>query len=536
MDAAPRRAEAQRSPTPISFSTAILLAIALGLCGGYLDLVIIIVRKYWVNDLQYFWSGRDFPWSVPVVHVVLLAIPAVLLVILSRRWRGRVPLDAAVWLLTTLAIWGALLRAPIYGACALILAAGLGRWIKGPIVQIIQYPRRWSAVLAGLVGLLTALAALSSGRHALERYRARAALPAPPPGARNVLLIVWDTVRAYNMGLYGYPRPTTPNLARWARQGVRFPIAMAPASWTLPSHSCFLTGQWPYKLNTQWKNALDAHQPTLAEYLASRGYQTVGFAANTTCCSYETGLDRGFTDFEDYPLSLPFVLGRTVAGRWLLTQLLAHGDFRQRKWIESQSRDARGINLAFLDWIHSRQPERPFFAFLNYFDAHDPYVAPPGFAGRSGMKPRTARDFQFLFDYTHANKATAAARDLVMARDCYDDCIAFLDDQLGRLLTALQDQGLLANTVVIVTSDHGEGFGDHRVFGHGTGLNLDQIGVPLVIVAPGVPAGHAVSDHVSLRDLLPPSLTWSVSRPARRLPAVRWRHSGSRLADGFPRS
>jgi arylsulfatase A-like enzyme len=88
-----------------------------------------------------------------------------------------------------------------------------------------------------------------------------------------------------------------------------------------------------------------------------------------------------------------------------------------------------------------------------------------------------------------------------MARDCYDDGIAFLDEQLGRLLDDLQDQGLLHNTLVIITSDHGEGFGDHRTFGHGESLYLDAIGVPLVILSPGAPAGRIVTDPVSLRDL-----------------------------------
>ena len=129
------------------------------------------------------------------------------------------------------------------------------------------------------------------------------------------MLIVWDTVRASNLSLYGYPRDTTPNLVEWARKGVRYTLALAPAPWTYPSHSCFFTGQWPYQLNSQWNYTLDATYPTLAEYLASRGYQTVGFVANTRCCSYETGLDRGFAHYEDYPLTPQFLLGRTVPGK-----------------------------------------------------------------------------------------------------------------------------------------------------------------------------------------------------------------------------
>src|SRR5262249_10990792 len=149
---------------------------------------------------------------------------------------------------------------------------------------------------------------------------------------------------------------------------------LAPAPWTYPSHCCFFTGHWPYQLESHWKHTLDASVPTLAEYLASRGYRTVGFSANTNYCSYETGLDRGFAHFEDYPLTPRSLLGRTVAGSWILTNILSRDDYLESKWIRLQSRDARGINDAFLDWLGHRSGDRPFFAFLNYFDAHDPYL------------------------------------------------------------------------------------------------------------------------------------------------------------------
>ncbi len=141
-----------------------------------------------------------------------------------------------------------------------------------------------------------------------------AGLPPPAFGARNVVLIVWDTVRTADLSAYGYSRNTTPNLARWARQGVRYDLALAPAPWTYPSHSCFFTGQWPFQLNSQWRFALDTAGPTLAEYLASQGYQTAGFSANTRCCNYESGLARGMAHFEDYPLTPRSLLGARSPG------------------------------------------------------------------------------------------------------------------------------------------------------------------------------------------------------------------------------
>ena len=346
------------------------------------------------------------------------------------------------------------------------------------------------------------LAAVSSGRQGLKEYRTVVGLP---PGAlqaaRNVVLIVWDTVRAYNLSLYGYPRDTTPNLTRWARQGVRYDRALAPAPWTYPSHSSFFTGQWPFKLNTQWNFTLDAPDPTLAEYLASRGYQTAGFAANTSHCSYETGLARGFAHFEDYALTARSLLSRTVPGTWILKNIVSRGDYYDEKWIGLQSRGAREIDQSFLDWLSRRRPDRPFFAFLNYFDAHDPYELPDGYGGRFGIRPKTPRDHHFLFNFSGPHDEPAQMRDILMARDCYDDCIRFLDEQLGRLLTELERQGLLDNTEVIITSDHGEAFGDHGIFGHSSSVNLDEIGVPLVILSPDAPAGRWVDSPVSLRDL-----------------------------------
>ena len=152
------------------------------------------------------------------------------------------------------------------------------------------------------------------------------------------MLIVWDTVRAYNLSLYGYYRNTTPNLTRWARSGVVYDRAIAPAPWTYPSHTSFFTGKWPFQLNSQWKFKLDAGIPTLAEHLAGKGYQTAGFAANTNCCSYEGGLNRGFAHYEDYALTPRSLITRTFPGKWLLEKVVGLWDFYDRKWISLQSR------------------------------------------------------------------------------------------------------------------------------------------------------------------------------------------------------
>jgi arylsulfatase A-like enzyme len=492
---------------PLAPRAAILLAISFGLAGGYLDLVLMLLKRTLVDEDGYFRTGRDFPWTVPVGHALFLMIPGGAVAAVNRRRPGAVSMRAGTWLFATLAIWGALLRLPLYGACTLLLGAGLARPIGGAVAVLAERPRRLRYASAGLLAVLAALAGASSVRQAVRESGALAGLPAPPANAPNVVLIVWDTVSACNLSLHGYPRDTSPNLARWARRGVRYDRAVAPAPWTYPSHSCFFTGRWPYQLNSQWTFTFDAPDPTLAEYLAARGYQAAGFAGNTAYCSYETGLDRGFLHFEDYPLTPRSFLGRTAAGSWLLLNVLDRIDPYARKWLRFQARDARGINDAFFDWLGRRRRDRPFFAFLNEFDAHDPYVPPPDSSGRFGIAPRTPQDFRFLREFLASDyygmsvQPSATLRQLAMARDCYDDCIAFLDDQLGRLLGGLAARGLLDNTVVIITSDHGEAWGDHGLFSHRNSVYLEEVAVPLVVLAPGAPAGRAVSAPVTLRDL-----------------------------------
>jgi arylsulfatase A-like enzyme len=488
-------------PSRVSAKALLLLAISCGLAGGYLDVTIIFLKKLTADPPKNYENAADFPWSVPVGHVVLLLIPGMFLTIFGWLRSRPVSLRSAAWLFSTLAFWAALLRMPFYGAASLVLAVGVGRPASASIVVLCRRPRKAGYVALGLVGLLLILAVLTSGRRALREYRALSGLPPPPANARNVVMIIWDTVRGADVSLYGYRRNTTPNLVRWAQRGVRYNLPLAPGNWTYPSHSSFFTGYWPFQLISSWKYSLDAPVPTLAEYLAGRGFLTAGFSANTPNCCYETRLDRGFVHFEDYPFAPRSLLSRTVPGSWILENILYHDNFYEAKWIRVQSRNASAINRSFLDWLEHRPRDRPFFAYLNYFDAHEPYMAPAGYGGRFGVTPRTARDYRFLLGYGTPGRKTIPARDLRMARDSYDDCIAYMDDCLGQLLDDLQGGGVLDNTVVIIASDHGESFGQHGYFLHGMSLYLDEIGVPLVILAPDAPAGRSVDEPVSLRDL-----------------------------------
>jgi len=490
-------------PSPFSWWSALVLAAWFGLVGGYIDLGMIFLKKDLAHAALFYFQGRNFRWVVPVANLVIMMVPGLLVAGVNRLRPGLVSLRSTAFLFATLAIWGPLLRAPLYWAASLVFAAGaarlISRWVADHASGFGRFARYSLTVLVALVGTT---AVVSLRRQALAESGAVARLPVPPAGAGNVLLIVMDTVRADSLGLYGYIRDTTPHLERWAKRGVRFDWALAPAPWTFPSHCSFLTGQWPWTLNADWDTILSPDYPTLAEFLAARGYLTGGFAANTNWCSYESGIDRGFAHYEDYPLTLRTVLGSTVPGRWILENLRNPRDYSSVKWIQTQSRDAAGINRSFLDWLsRERGGGRPFFAFLNYLDAHEPFLLPEDEGVRFGLRPESPGDYKMLVEYWDRDKLKISERDVELARDSYDNCIAALDRQVGSLLDELERRGVLRDTLVIITSDHGEQFGEHRVFNHGLSLYTHEVHVPLLIISPAAPPGRTVSEPVSLRDL-----------------------------------
>jgi arylsulfatase A-like enzyme len=368
------------------------------------------------------------------------------------------------------------------------LAAGVGVQIaRLASARPERWTRRFAAQSIALVLLLGVAAAGASGWRSLRERRAIAALPNATGDAPNVLLIILDTVRAANLSLYGYGAPTTPEIARIASEGVTFDRAFSAAPWTLPSHGSMFTGHWPSELTGSWTTALDDRHPTLAERFASHGYLTAGFVANHHYASWDSGLGRGFQRYEDYAPTWRQVLEsntlyqtntvRQLLGATSLTgawRAIRRSDWDVLRNLRSDPKHGDAVTREFLDW-NAAAPRKPFFAFLNYLDAHQPTYAPKAFerfhSGRRGI-------------------------------DRYDAAIAYLDDQVGGLLRELDRRGILDKTIVIVASDHGELWGEHGLTGHAHNLYLPVLQVPLVIRYPArLPAGARVASPVSLRDL-----------------------------------
>lgn len=347
---------------------------------------------------------------------------------------------------------------------------------------------------------VAALAVSVQGQAIWAENRQLARIALPSQRTPNILLLILDTVRAESLSLHGHIRQTTPKLEQFANRSVIFDRAIATAPWTLPSHSSMFTRRWHHEVSSDWLLPLDHSHPTLAEVLTAHGYHTAGFVANLSYCGRETGVNRGFLHYEDYPVSIGQVaisssLGQTVVSSDRLRRAIGYHELVNRK-------TAAMINNDFLKWLSGRDTEHPFFAFLNYFDAHEPYLPPPPFDTMFGDPNIVRNNFQHSAFDAVRDKRGLSPQDIQAEIGAYEGTIAYLDDQIDLLIKELERRNILDDTIVIIASDHGEEFGEHGEFEHGNTLYLPSIHVPLMISYPAhIPSGVRVNEPVSLRNL-----------------------------------
>lgn len=323
----------------------------------------------------------------------------------------------------------------------------------------------------------------------------------------NVVLIMLDTVRADHLSCYGYARPTTPNLDRLARQGVLFEHAVAPTSWTLPSLASVFTGLLPHQHAADWHDAMASQPLTLAEILKARGYQTASFNANQDFGLAGWGLAQGFDVYADAHDWLRHNLAATFAGQSIYQSL-----FREFvSFNEFDRLNAGQINQQVFDWLGHRSG-RPYFLFINYVDAHRPYLPPAPYDRRFGRIPKAVLwHTGFALHEGHWSQPVSVRerQDLV---DGYDNSLNYLDEQVGRLLDTLRTSRDAGRTFVIVAGDHGESFGEHGTYDHGWNLYREVLQVPLLVAGPGLPAGQRVESVAELRELFPTVIQLALAR------------------------
>ena len=501
--------ETTMGPARLGVGSILAWACWFGVGSGTVELLVFLLKCH-VLDPRNLNVGRQMVWMFPTAGLIVVGTAGVVLAVASRLLPRLGTPTFVLFVLASVAYVGVLFRAPVYTLVCLFLANGLA-WRTSSML-VASPVRDGRAPRIGVripLGLLALMIVAGLGREFGREYGARPGSMRVVAGSKpkNVILVVLDTVRADSLGLYGYARDTTPNLERLAGRGVRFDRSFSTAPWTAPSHASLFTGRWPHELSIGWDRPLDASYATLAEVLGNRGYSTAGFVANTTYCSYETGLDRGFDHYEDYDITFRGIMLCSSLVERTLNFVHKHPGLAKRMGDDSSAgdrKDASRINRDFLGWLDRQgNGPRPFFAFLNYYDAHHPYLAPdPGAGVPFGRKPETPREFRLLKTWWERDKQGIRPDDIELARDSYDRCIAYLDDQLGRLFGELDRRGILEESVVVVTADHGEHLGERQLFGHGCSVYRPELHVPLLVIAPGLsPGGRVIDRPVSLRDV-----------------------------------
>lgn len=477
----------------ITSGAALWLATALGCTAGIVEVSMLAVAKFGFGRFTHI--NPQVVWLAPLFYVLLFVAATAVLLLLRIRWRRLPLLRATVLVCGFFGSAGVLfLLSRLHRGAALVLALGVATQ-----ASFLAYrARSWLLPRARRLALGTAalpvLAFLGlNGAIALGERDGGAPPRVAAGSAPNVLLIIWDTVRAASTSVYGYRRETTPTLERLAADGVVFENAFSTAPWTLPAHASMFTGLPPLRIAADWNAPLEDGPQTVADLLLGAGYRTGGFVANRFYVSRESGLQRGFLRYDVYPVfSTIELLTASTLGRAIFN------DPAWRRRLGMQQKPGRKygeqVSDEFLAWLDRSGADRPFFAFLNYFDAHHPYLPPAPFDTLFGpLLP--GRDPGMREDHP------LSARELQAEIDAYDGGIAYDDAELARLLSALEARGLLDNTLVIVTSDHGEEFAEHAVFTHGNTLYDASLRVPLVIAGPNVPRGVRVPDWITTLDV-----------------------------------
>jgi arylsulfatase A-like enzyme len=466
-------------------------------------------------------SARELPWFSPAIYLCCFLLVALPLLVAALGWtRLASPLVQGT-IFGALAALSVLLNlTSLHPLAQLLLALGagtqVGRWLSHDTGHRLGVVRR--AALA-LVLVLVAV-----GIPEIVVYRARqplqlSALAPARPDAPNVILLILDTVRAANLSVYGYERATTPVLEQFAREGTTFESAISTAPWTAPSHSSMLTGRYPFHNGNTYLAPMADSMTTVTEVFRAHGYATGAFMGNAGYGGREMGFDRAFIRYDDYPPSFMQAMWSATftqldftqevvdairdRERWRIRQALTRSSFRIVGLRRGDKNPAHVIVDNFLGWRDKVAP-RPFFAMLNFIDAHDPYISPRSTMFNGGRKEI----------------------------DRYDGAIAYEDSIIGTLIRRLEARGELDRTIFVITADHGEHFGEHGLRRHGNSLYLELLHVPLLIRAPGrVPADRRVASVVSLRDI-PSTLLDLAGLPRTTIPGTSLRAHWADAAAG----
>lgn len=399
----------------------------------------------------------------------------------------------------------------IIAATGVVPSHRIGMLAVVGFLALLVYGAQWAAAKRPAVVLGPLLIALvaaqwfggipSGSWEGQELAQARLEDGGTTPPSPNVVLIVLDTTRADHVGCYGHPGGLTPALDALAAEGVLYSQMISPASWTVPSHASLFTGYYPmtHGCGSEYHRWLDDDYVALAEMLSDQGYQTVAMVANSWLHRRRANMLQGVSSY--------LMLDRSAAGQRRTT---AYPLFSKMgvptRWSDKGAADSV---VALAGWLEdSRDSKRPFYLFVNLMEAHQPYLPPMAWRNRhlpAGTGYLHASRVGVRFSGTKwlaGENHTEQEAEII--RSLYAAAMAYQDHQLGAILEVLRSSIDMNNTLLIITSDHGENLGERGLWDHDFAVNDALVHVPFVIRYPSMfPAGTRVDGQCQLVDVVP---------------------------------
>ena len=413
----------------------------------------------------------------------------------------------AFWALreTTPAILGVRSK-PLYAAASTIaallvfaVAGGLAAAAHRPAARVFLF----LALIAGPAMGALCIQKSAAGRRTVEIRPGEAAWNPGP--IRRIYLITIDALRADHVGAYGYPRATSPVLDRLASEGILYESCYSQGNRSELSFGSLLTGLLPTAHGVSrvvgQARPLSRGVTTLAEAMARGGYVTIGLLSNPYL-KRGWGLDQGFQVVDEFSYHYR---------RLLLFRLLEKAGLMRQPRVDLVT-IPRGSEVtdSALRLIEARRDD-PLFALIHYMDVHHPYWPPDSLASAFHSEGSSRADPRELFRRITSRRldepgpASLPPADVSRLRDLYDGVIAFADGEVGRLLEGLDARGLLEESLVIVTADHGDEFGEHGYLFHANPIPIETLTrVPLILWSPRLfPEPERIGAPVSHIDLFP---------------------------------
>ena len=319
----------------------------------------------------------------------------------------------------------------------------------------------------------------------------------------NIILISIDTLRQDHVSCYGYYKTTTPNIDRLASEGTIYKNNFSTGVWTPPGHASMLTGLYVSEHGVYGERRLSDDIPTIATILKENGYQTAGFVNNSQVGAL-VGFDKGHDTFVE--------VWKGISSRSKVERYFKGAIRQVKKRLGYEDMGASRTNELVKEWIlNTIDPNRPFYLFIHYIEPHNPLIPPQPYKDRYLSDKRfidVDRDkikkvaHNPLICFTEMITLNPVEIDILKA--LYDAEIEYTDSKIGEIMNVLKEKDIYDNSMIMITSDHGEHFGEHNLWSHTASLYNEILHIPLIIKYPkGIECKKEVYHYTQSIDIFP---------------------------------